>query len=452
MLSTNDDMASSSSRVRRVPQHEMSIRVRERLDLLIDAAGEIATADTIEKLAHAALDAIIGGTGFPRAAFIRRLHSGEFDARSQVEVVASRVAASVDPAVEFDSFSLTMLRAADDGKLVVLDGGVGAIPQGQSLIDLRIQYALCAPIILDAIPAAYLYLDARVHEPAPGTINVNPVSSLNSDAPAFAQAVARLCGLAMANINRLALDRRRRELEDDLLAARAAQSLLMPKPHGGLGAFRYAVHSTPGRLVAGDLFDTSLLPDGRLAVVIGDVMGKGVGAAILMSGAQAHLTASLRYFGEPAAAVNETNRYIQAHAQPGCFISLMAAIIDPRSGSMSFVDAGHGHWMLRLPATPPRQIPCVGGPPINVDPDAVYVNESAEFPVGASLLLYSDGLVEQRSPAGEMFGADRVPDALGDSDDPRRIVDALTARLREFSGDSARLDDDVTIAVVRRDA
>ncbi|MCC6429239.1 MAG: SpoIIE family protein phosphatase [Phycisphaerales bacterium] len=447
MLSTSDDIASSGNRVRRVADHEMSLKVRERLDLLIDAAGAIATAGTVGDLAKAALEALIGGTGFPRAAFIRRLHSGEFDARSQVEVVASRIASMpISTSGEFDSFSLTVLRAADDGKVVVMDSGQGAVPQGQSMIDLRIQQALCAPVVVDGVPAAYLYLDSRQHE-SRGQM-VAAASQQQADAPAFCVAIARVCGLAMANLNRIALDRRRRELEDDLNAARAAQNMLMPPAQGRFGDYSYAVRSCPGRLVAGDLFHAFTLKDGRTAAMIGDVAGKGIGAGILMSGAQAHLSASLRHHGDPALAIQEVNEFVVAHAEPGRFVSLFVAILDPKAGEMTFVDAGHGYVVLRRAGEGAKQLNCGGGPPVGAQVDAPYTNEKIAFTPGDLLVAFSDGLVEQLGADGSRFGVSRVEGLCGEGDEPGKLVDSLMAELRKFAGGDA-LDDDVTIAAVR---
>ncbi len=448
MLSTSDDIASSANRVRRVADHEMSLRVRERLDLLIDAAGTIATASTMEARANAALDALVGGTGFPRAAFIRRLHSGEFDARSQVEVVASRIATlPVSSPSDFDSFSLTVLRAADDGKVVMLDGGAGAMAHGQSVIDLRIQQALCAPILVDGIPAAYLYLDSRQHEGRP---HASPVPAQQADAPAFCVAIARVCGLAMANLNRIALDGRRRELEDDLNAARAAQKLLMPPPQGRFGAYSYAVRSFPGRLVAGDLFHAFNLPDGRTAILIGDVAGKGIGAGILMSCAQAHLCASLLHHADPAIAVQEVNAFLSSHAESGRFVSLFVAILDPGKGEMAFVDAGHGYVIIKPPGGAAQCLDCNGGPPVGAQRDAAYANEYAPFPAGSFLLVFSDGIVEQPALDGSRFGVSRVEGLCMRCDQPAQAVDTIMEDLRKFAGGES-LDDDVTIAAMRFD-
>ncbi len=450
MLATSDDIASSANRVRRLADHEMSLKVRERLDLLIDAAGAIATAGTMEALADAALEALIGGTGFPRAAFIRRLHSGEFNAASQVEVVASRTTNSPSsPAGEFDSFSLTVLRAADDGKVVVLDGGPSAIPAGQSLIDLRIQNAVCAPIIVDGIPAAYLYLDARHDERAGGMGGGRgSLQSQQADSPAFCVAVARVCGLAMANLNRIALDRRRKDLEEDLQAARAAQNMFMPAPDGKLGPYSYAIRSCPGRLVAGDLFHASRLPDGRTVVMIGDVAGKGIAAGILMAGTQAHLWASLHHHADPARAVQEANRFVTTHAEPGRFVSLFIAILDPAAGEMTFVDAGHGYWLVKPPGGAAKTIECSGGPPIGAQAETVYINEKAPFAAGASLIAFSDGVAEQPGTDGARFGVGRVETLCGRVDEPGTLVDELMRELRVFGGGES-LDDDVTIAAVR---
>lgn len=561
LQATNDDSASTLNRVHRVPSNELSLRAQHRLELLIDCAGSITAAVSEPQMAEAVLDALLAGTGFPHAAFIRRIGTG--DGTTQIEVLAARSpgqggsqagpqtgpgggpgaphsgsgrgtghgsgsraigslnsgmsgvssaavvgvpSRSVSPAVvagsptpglapgqtpgmtpgisapgssatphapaggpnaptfEQLSFSRSLIESASHGQVVRLDEA-GVQDYGQSVVQLGIQAAICAPVMLDATPIAYLYLDARRPQVKPGFgFSRQAAWSIPADAPAFCQAVARICGLALSNLKRIELGRRQHQLEADLDAAREVQRLIMPPAEGSFGDVRYALRSKPGRFVAGDLVDIFALPGdgkpgGKVAVFLGDVSGKGIDAAILMATAQAHLNASLRHNPDPAAALNEVNRHMSSHITDGRFISLWLGIIDPRPGSLTFVDAGHGHWLVKPAGMPPARIESSGGFPIGIDAGARYTNDTIAFPPGSRLVLYSDGLVEQQSPEGEYFGLARTIAAFAQTNAPATDVASLFASLAMFAAppvpggktrtvDDIALSDDVTVASI----
>ncbi len=552
---TQDDSASTLNRVHRVPSNELSLRAQHRLELLIDCAASITAATSESQMADAVLDALIAGTGFPHAAFIRRIGTG--DGTAQIEVLAARspnpggqstpnaqpslqsggsrpgnfttsggsraggsqfgrsspaavgvssrgldpvatpahhtpnpnsLAAAATPGFtppiptpspftptpgqpahtqptqpamlpEQLSFSRSLIESASHGQVVRLDEA-GVQDYGQSVVQLGIQAAICAPVMLDALPIAYLYLDARRPQAKPGFGFARaPAWTIQADAPAFCQAVARICGLALSNLKRIELSRRQHQLEADLDAAREVQRLIMPPAEGGFGPVRYALRSKPGRFVAGDLIDVFELTDGKVAVFLGDVSGKGIDAAILMATAQAHLNASLKHNPDPAAAINEVNRHMASHIKDGRFISLWLGVIDPRPGSLTFVDAGHGHWLVKPAGMPPARIESSGGYPIGIDAGTQYVNDTIAFPPGSRLVLYSDGLVEQQSPEGEFFGLERTIAAFAQTSAPATDVASLFASLALFAAppvagaktrtvDDIALSDDVTVASI----
>lgn len=474
-VSASDDVDSTVNRVRHVPQHELSLRAQHRLDLLIDCAASITAASSEKQLASAVLDALLAGTGFPRAAFIRRVGDMGPGGSPQIEVIEVRgpesaaghltdsqaavIAAQLRPEQGL-TFSRSLIQAAAEGQVARLDEQ-GVQDFGQSVVQLGIQAAICAPVMLDSAPAAYLYLDTRRPDPRTGQPRPGGASSagIQPDAAAFCQAVARICGLAMANLNRLDLSRRQRQLEDDLDAAREAQKLIMPKPDGKIGPFEYSIKSKPGRFVAGDLIDIIGLPGGRIAVFLGDVSGKGIGAAMLMATAQAHLNASLRQNPDPAEAISDVNKHVTSHMQDGRFISLWIGVLDPGRRQLTFVDAGHGHWLVKPAGKPAERVHASGGLPVGVDKDAHYVNEKLAFEPSSRLVLYSDGLVEQRSPMGDEFGVDRTIEALAGTKSAAEDVEALFDTLigfaagtqpgaRKPSPDHVSLTDDLTVSSI----
>lgn len=438
-LPTANDLATTSHRVQRVPVRELRSVAQQRLDLLIECAAGINAASSERELGERALAAVTQGTGFRRAAFIRQV-----SASGDVQVLAAATPQSladieagetpfIDPAKGF-TFSRSLISAASNGEIVRMASDSNT-NYGESIIRLGISSALCAPISLGNSVEAYIYLDAR-----------DSGDGVAQDAAAFCQAVSRMCGLALANLKRIDLEKKSARMLDELRAAREAQVRLMPEPSATIGPFEYAMLNTPGSTVAGDLFDVVPLSPTRLAFFLGDVMGKGSGAAILMATIQAALRSALLHGDEPADAITHANASACARSGEGEFLSLFLGVLDSERGTLEFVDAGHGHWML-ADANGARRIECEGGHLLGIEPDAAYTTETCALERGARVLAYSDGLIEQPDAEGEQFGYDRASVALAGSGTPRDDVDRLAGALRDHAG-TDRYADDLTIASV----
>lgn len=439
----------SSAQIQRHAPAALPRRAQEQLDRLIDCVAKVTAAGSEAALAEIVVEAALAGTAFPRAALLRR--TGQ---EAQVEVMAHR--SKIEQPATAIKVSRSLLAAAADsaqaGQVVSIASGPVA-NYAQSMIDLRIEAALCAPVSLGEAVVAFLYLDARA-----GDVPV-PQGELPS-AAAFCRGLARICGLALANLRRTGMEQDRRELEQDLSAAHAVQELLLPPPAGTIGPLRYARHFEPGRFLAGDLFDVIDLPDGRAAVFLGDVTGHGAAAAMVMAASQTRLRIALSRTADVPSALSELNRFVAGFSArrsgvngPTLFMSLWCGIIDPSTRSISFVDAGHGHWLVRRaadPGKPARGADFEGTLPLGVDSDIEFAPESVRLEPGDRLILYSDGLVEQPSAAGDRFGFSRLVSAVQGTGGVDADVGTLVTELRKFAGLSgvpnAGLGDDVTIA------
>lgn len=436
-LPTTNDLATTSHRVQRVPVRELRSVAQQRLDLLIECAAGINAATSERELGERALDAVTRGTGFKRAAFIRQV-----SASGDVQILAAATPESlergetpfIDPSNGF-SFSRSLINAASNGEIVRMTGESGS-NYGESIVRLGISSALCAPIMLGTSVEAYIYLDARDAQDA-----------IAQDAAAFCQAVSRMCGLALANLKRIELESNSARMLEEIRAAREAQVRLMPEPRGTLGAFEYAMVNQPGSTVAGDLFDVVPLGEGRLAFFLGDVMGKGAGAAILMATIQSALRSALTHGDTPHEAMMRANESACARSGDGEFLSLFLGVIDASAQTLEFVDAGHGLWLVAEAGAAARRVECEGGHLLGIQEDAAYVTESVAFPPGSRVLSFSDGLIEQPSPAGEQFGFDRAIETLSGHAAPTEDVEELIAALRAHA-ETERYADDLTIASV----
>ena len=429
--------------VQEVDAESMGRLAQHRLDLLFEYASTINAAADEAGLGAAVVESALSGSGFGRGALLRACEDG-----SECEIIASAVRGGGvrddrdGSPTRFD-ISATLLSKAAEGKPAILESiGGGSTPDyGQSVMDLRIHSALCVPVFLGDRVEAYLYLDARGRE-----------SGVQPDATGFCVALARLCGLAMSNLVRRELEKRQAEMEVQLGAAREAQQMILPSLSGDVGGLRYALRMHPGLFVAGDLFDIVALGEGRVAVFLGDVTGEGIGAGILMASGQAHLHALLLQHGDPESAVNEVNRYLAEHSPPDRFISLWVGLFDRAAGTLTYVDAGHGHWVVIPSGGAPRKADRGGGIPAAIDPGMTYTAREMPFGEGDRLVVFSDGVVEQSgagsSRSQDQFGIDSVLRVLAGSDTPEGDVEGVMRAVVSHAG-GENLDDDTTIASVQ---
>ncbi|MBG80228.1 MAG: hypothetical protein CMJ39_05910 [Phycisphaerae bacterium] len=423
-MQTLDD-SGSAERVRRLSPAETASLARHRLNLFIECAGRINQAIDEQSLWESIMLSSLEGSGFGRVALLR----ADAEAKS-VEIMAYRgLGGDGRP----DDISRSLIRAASEGDIAQLLSD-DQPAYGQSIADLNIHSALCCPITVDNVIAAYLYLDARGSE-----------ASVQHDATSFCQALVKIAGLAIANLRRRELMERHQRVQQDLEAAREAQRFMLADNHGEMCGLPYAVQFQPGRDVSGDLFDIIELDGGRVAFVVGDVTGKGVGSAILMAAAQSHIHSMLVRDGDPASAVTAVNQYVLTHSPVNRFITLWVGVLDSNSGLFTFVDAGHGHWAHCTADGEASSNQIAAHPPIGIDGDTTFDCQTVQCAPGDRIVLMTDGVVEQEDPSGEQYGMDRSLAVLRTSRNPVEDVESLHRSVSEFA-QTDQLGDDTTIA------
>ncbi len=425
--STFDDTSFVTSRIELATERGHSASGR-RLKLLTECISSFGSARDEVSMARAALDSALKGSGYSRGAVLRVGADG-LDVSVLVSAAGGRRAGS-EGGSEF-VFSRRLIQAASAGKPVVL--AASASLPSVSLMEMQIQAALCVPIMLGEAPAAYLYLDTK-----------ETGSGGQDDSASYCEAVATALGLALANLKRAELDRRQRELTAELSAAHDAQRLILPSPGARVGFSRYAMHMRPGVFVAGDIFDVVPISSSRVAFCVGDVSGHGAGSAMVMATAQSFLHACLRAGAEASAAVSALNRHLAERVTDGRFVSLWLGVLE-ESGELEFVDAGHGYCLRRGAWGGASRLVSPGGIPLGIEPEHGYSSERVRLDTLDRILLFSDGLVEQRNQGGEAFGIDRVWQATAGSESPEGDVGAIMGALDAFTGGGG-LDDDATVA------
>jgi sigma-B regulation protein RsbU (phosphoserine phosphatase) len=244
-----------------------------------------------------------------------------------------------------------------------------------------------------------------------------------------------------------------RRLAEDLRLAGKVQRGLQPGPvhHPRLDLAREFI---PFREVGGDYYDVVMLSQDRVALAIGDVMGKGIPAALLA----ATLTATVRsqiQSGQslPCEVVAHVNRLFWQVSPPGLFASLFYAVLDLHSGTLDYVNAGH-HYPFVLRADEPEGSGVVelseGGTVLGLTEEACFTRGRLRLNASDVFVLYSDGITDRGNPEGEMYGLERLEEAAQRSRrDPARIC--LYSILGDIQGWSrgTPAEDDATLIVAR---
>ncbi|MBP1636304.1 MAG: protein,cache protein [Acidobacteria bacterium] len=245
--------------------------------------------------------------------------------------------------------------------------------------------------------------------------------------------------LLLAKQERLA-----RELE----LCRQIQNEMLPHGPLKLGLAEIAGVSIPAREVGGDFFNYFPLADGRIAVLVGDVSGKGVGAALLMANIQATLRARLQLESDLAQLADSVDHDIAANTPPEVYITLFVGLLDPPRRELRYVNAGHNpQFLLRADGGIERLDST--GLPIGLLPGHGFEARTVAVEPGDLLFLYTDGAVEAPNEKGEFFDADRLQQALvaASAEGIDEILVSVERAVRAFRGEADPADDATMLAL-----
>jgi serine phosphatase RsbU (regulator of sigma subunit)/ketosteroid isomerase-like protein len=244
----------------------------------------------------------------------------------------------------------------------------------------------------------------------------------------------------------------RERVEHELRVARRIQQASLPKEVPKLEGWQIAYHYQPAREVGGDFYDFHLLSEGRLGLVVGDATGKGVPAALVMSTTCGMLQAVSQTLdsSSPGEVLSRVNETLLSRIPSNMFVTCFYCILDPKSGHLSYANAGHN-------------LPCrrhegqadelrARGMPLGLIPGMAYEEKEAVLETGDSVLFYSDGLVEAHDPQGEMFGFPRLRELVGRHGAEGVPVDFLMEELYSFVGKNWEQEDDITLLTLQRSA
>ena len=248
------------------------------------------------------------------------------------------------------------------------------------------------------------------------------------------------------------LEIERQRTEDELALARRIQARLLPTGPPAVAGLELAGTSEPAREVGGDYYDYLPLGDGRVALVIADVSGKGVGAALLMSAFRASLLSQDLAAAGLAEVVGRLNQFLHRSVEPGRFVTAFLGVLDGRSGRLAYCNAGHNAPLVLHAAGPVTRLE-TGGLVLGFLEHSLYETGEIVLQPGERLVLFTDGVTEAADESDEQWGEERLIELLGRTaaSPCAGTVARIVAEVRRFEGARGAADD-VTLIVARRTA
>ena len=306
-----------------------------------------------------------------------------------------------------------------------------------SIIALHLRSILCAPLRAKHGILGILYVDSNRAD-----------RSYDDEAMLLARVVGNSAGIAIENarMHREMLAKQRIEQEIQT-AWSIQQGFLFNEWPREEPRFEVYGETRPAKVVGGDFSDFVRPGPGKAGILIGDVSGKGVPAALTMAQLLARFRMLARDCKAPAEIIGELNRDLVLRSQRGLFCTLCYIVLDTGSGLARCANAGHAP-VLRISAEGTREFALASGPPAGILEDAAWLNEETVLTPGETLLMYTDGIAEARSTATlEPYGLERLLGHSFHGLPPQTLVEEVNNAVREHCGDQPPHDDCTMIAM-----
>ncbi len=262
--------------------------------------------------------------------------------------------------------------------------------------------------------------------------------------------MANVAATRIENARLAEVEEAERIMARDLSQAAEIQRRMLPDQAPQVQRADLAGYNAACRTVGGDYYDFFPYPDGRVALALGDVSGKGLPASLMMAELHARVQVLAEDPGDLAAFMTRLNKATCAKCPNNRFITFFFCVLDPATGELQFANAGHNPPILVRASGEARMLEG-GGPVLGVVPFAPYREEGACLEPGDLLVLYSDGVTEANNAGFEEYGEERFVEVLKRhrQEPAAAIVQAVTQSLAEFTAGAPQADD-ITLAVAKR--
>ncbi|HZU24559.1 MAG TPA: SpoIIE family protein phosphatase [Bryobacteraceae bacterium] len=311
-----------------------------------------------------------------------------------------------------------------------------------SIVEQQIRSMLAVPLQTEERVIGLIYLDSPhfVHPFTKEDLNLLTV-------------LANVAAIKIEHARLAEVEEAEKMLARDLAQAAEIQQKLLPTRAPEAPGLDLAGFNLPCRTVGGDYFDYLEFSDGRIGLLVADVSGKGMPAALLMSNLQARAQILFDPPDNLAALVTKLNRIICQNCPGNRFITFFIGVIDPATGEVTYCNAGHNPPVL-VHADGSVQHLEGGGMILGIFPKGAYTAETCRLEAGDVVVLFSDGVTEATQPGlDEEFGEDRLAEIIAElrNESAQSILDGVRQRLMDWIGGAPQADD-ITLVVARRTA
>lgn len=311
----------------------------------------------------------------------------------------------------------------------------------QSLVQQQVRMLMAVPLQTNDQVIGLIYVDS------PTLVREFMVEDLN-----LLTVMANVAAIRIEHARLAEVEQAEKILAKDLEQAAIIQRELLPSSPPNVPGLDLDGYNAACRTVGGDYYDFLTYDDGRLGIALGDVSGKAMPAALLMTSLQARLRVLAEQVQDLAQLMTRLNRHTAAHCPSNRFVSMFYAVIEPATGHLIYSNAGHNPPLIARVDGRVDEL-SGGGIIMGLFSSARYEAFEAQLDPGDVLVLYSDGVTEAMNAAGDTFDEDRLLETLrlNRHKSAAEIVLAITRGVARFVA-GAPAADDLTLVVVRRTA
>jgi phosphoserine phosphatase RsbU/P len=337
--------------------------------------------------------------------------------------------------------SRTIINQALEGKEAILSADAASdlrFESSQSIADLRIRSVMCAPLIDgDGNALGVIQIDA-----------VDQRHRFTKDDLDVLVSIASQAAIAIDNATMHEAALKRQAIDRDLELAHKVQRGLLPAHPPQVPGYHFFDFYEPANQVGGDYYDYVELSDNRLAVVLADVSGKGVAAALLMAKLSGEVRYCLASEPTPAGAVDRINAAFCRSGWDDRFVTFVLAVVDRTTHEVTVVNAGHmpPMWRHSHSGGGPGEVDTIGaheaGVPLGIDPDFHYLQTTRKLAVGDSVTMFTDGISEAMNADGDLYGLDRLrTQVIAEATNVSMLGRQILEDVRRFVGGRPQSDD-----------
>lgn len=399
-----------------------------RVSALLHAMNELAGNRPLPELFPLILNLSIQGVGAHRGVLMTLENGKLVVAAHQGE--GFRISTAVRERVLETKMSVLVRDAQVDA----------AFRERQSIVEQSVRTLMAVPLQTQDRIIGLIYVDS------PSLLRKFTKGDLN-----LLTAMANVAANQIEHARLLEVEVAEREQARELDRAAEIQRRFLPGAAPSVYGLDLAGHNAPSRAVGGDYYDFFPYPNGRVGLVLGDVAGKGMSAALLMMSLQASVQVMAEEPEHPAEVITRLNRIVGARSPSNRFISFFFCIVDPATGTLVYCNAGHNPPFIVRVNGELEELK-EGGAVLGIFPAAQYQEVPSHLDRGDVFFAYSDGITESCSPGREEFGETRLAELLRQhrSESAQSILDAVNRAIADWT-DGAPPADDVTMVVAKRE-